>query len=328
MNGMNVRDRIFSVASESDFDSLAGDIFSLQYHHNALYRKFCDALGKDPGRVASVGEIPFLPVEFFRDHDVITGGKKEGVTFTSSGTTGMNRSRHLVTDPAIYRESFTRGFRLFFGDPSEVVILALLPSYLEREGSSLIYMVESLISMSHYGGGFYLDEYSRLLGDMEKFRKDGRKVILLGVTFALLDLANREQPDLSGVTVMETGGMKGHGREMVREEVHSILCSAFNVKSIASEYGMTELLSQGWSYGEGLFASPPWMRIVIRDLYDPLTINGHGERGGVSIIDLANINSCSFIATSDLGITRSDGLFEITGRYDNSDVRGCNLLIV
>lgn len=328
MGRTTVRERIFSVKSESDFESLAMDIFSLQYHHNALYQRFCDAMGRDPASIVSVQDIPFLPVEFFRDYDVITGNGKGGVTFTSSGTTGMNRSRHRVTDPAIYRESFSRSFSLFFGDPSEVVILALLPSYIEREGSSLIYMVKSLIGMSRYGGGFYLDDYPRLLGDLEKFRSEGRKVILLGVTFALLDLAGRGQQDLSGVTIMETGGMKGHGREMVREEVHSILCRAFNVKSIASEYGMTELLSQGWSYGEGLFASPPWMKIVIRDLYDPLTINRPGERGGVSVIDLANINSCSFIATSDMGVVRSDGMFEITGRYDNSDVRGCNLLVV
>jgi phenylacetate-coenzyme A ligase PaaK-like adenylate-forming protein len=325
---MTERERIFSVETESDFESLAADIFSFQYQHNSLYRRFCDALGRNPRTVASVMDIPFLPVEFFRDHDVITGIGKDGVTFTSSGTTGMNRSRHVVTDPAVYRESFTRGFRIFFGDPSEVVILALLPSYLERDGSSLIYMVKSLITMSHYGGGFYLDDYDRLLSDLERLRRDGRKVILLGVTYALLDLAGRGQYDLSGVTVMETGGMKGHGREMVRDEVHSILCHAFNVKSIASEYGMTELLSQAWSYGEGLFRTPPWMRIMIRDIYDPLSFTPTGERGGVSVIDLANINSCSFIATADLGIMHGDRHFEITGRYDNSDIRGCNLLVI
>jgi phenylacetate-coenzyme A ligase PaaK-like adenylate-forming protein len=325
---MTERERIFSIERENDFESLAADIFALQYHHNAIYRRFCDALERNPGNIVSSTDIPFLPVEFFRDHDVVTGIEKDGVIFTSSGTTGMNRSRHRVTDPAIYRESFTRGFRLFFGDPSEVVILALLPSYMEREGSSLIYMVRSLINMSDYGGGFYLDDYGRLLDDLERFRKDGRRVILLGVTYALLDLAGRGNHDLSGVTVMETGGMKGHGREMVRDEVHSILCRAFNVKSIASEYGMTELLSQAWSYGDGLFRTPPWMRILIRDIYDPLSFNPQGERGGVSVIDLANINSCSFIATADLGIMHGDGLFEITGRYDNSDVRGCNLLVI
>ena len=328
MSIRKLRDRIFSVETESDFESLATDIFSLQYHNNELYRRFCDALGRNPGNIVSLSDIPFLPVEFFRDHDVVTGTGKDGIIFTSSGTTGMKRSRHRVTDPALYMESFSRGFRLFFGDPSEVVILALLPSYLEREGSSLIFMVRSLIGMSRYGGGFYLDDYDRLLCDLERFRKEGRKVILLGVTYALLDLAGRGNHDLSGVTVMETGGMKGHGREMVRDEVHSILCRAFNVTSIASEYGMTELLSQAWSYGKGLFGTPPWMRILIRDIYDPLTFTRPGERGGVSVIDLANINSCSFIATADLGVMHDNGQFEITGRYDNSDVRGCNLLVI
>lgn len=324
-------ERIFSVASESEFESLAMEVFTIQYYGNALYQRFCDALERDPGRVKCIRDIPFLPVEFFRDHKVITqrdtGGDTEGVIFSSSGTTGLNRSSHHVTDPAIYRESFTRGFSWFFGDPEEVVILALLPSYLERDDSSLIYMVKSLIGMSRHGGGFYLDDYTRLLNDIYLFRRSGRRVFLFGVTFALIDLAQKESPDLSGITVVETGGMKGHGREMVREEVHSVLCRAFNVDSIASEYGMTELLSQGWSYSDGLFSSPPWMKVLTRDLYDPLTINDHGMRGGISVIDLANINSCSFLATSDLGITRSDGVFEITGRYDNSDVRGCNLLV-
>jgi phenylacetate-coenzyme A ligase PaaK-like adenylate-forming protein len=248
--------------------------------------------------------------------------------FESSGTTGVNPGKHFVTDLSLYEESFLTTFRIFYGNPEEFLITALLPSYTDRAGSSLVYMADKLIKLSHYPeSGFYKTNIKELIQTIGKAKNENRKILLLGVSFALLDLAEEYSPDLSGVIVMETGGMKGRRKEITRTELHSILKSKFNVTSIHSEYGMTELLSQAYSKGDGIFYCPPWMRALIRDTYDPLSvISEPGITGGINIIDLANINSCSFIATSDLGKLREDGGFEVLGRFDNSDIRGCNLM--
>ncbi|MGZ4034414.1 MAG: acyl transferase, partial [Bacteroidia bacterium] len=248
--------------------------------------------------------------------------------FTSSGTTGMIQSKHYVTDPDIYEKSYLEAFRLFYGDIEKQCVLALLPSYLERNGSSLIYMADDLIRKSkHPDSGFYLDNYDELIFKLKELESKDQKIILLGVTYALLDLIEKEKFHLKNTIVMETGGMKGKRKEMVREELHGILCEGFGLKVIHSEYGMTELLSQAYSKGNGIFNCPPWMRIIIRDTNDPFSFLPHTKSGGINIIDLANINSCSFIATQDLGKTFPDNSFEVLGRFDNSDIRGCNLLI-
>jgi len=331
MNAERLRGKIFSISTGSEFEETALEVFRYQYSGNPLYRKWCNFLGILPENVDALATIPFLPVRFFRNHMVVTGeggGSGSGITFTSSGTEGMSRSEHYVKDISLYEESFTKAFTLFYSKPGEVIILALLPSYLEREGSSLVYMADRLIGMSDGNwGGFYLDDYDKLLRDIEHFRKLDSKIILLGVSFALLKLAREHSPDLSGIIVMETGGMKGRDREITREELHDILSKSFNTETIHSEYGMTELLSQAYSAGRGIFRSPPWMRIMIRDMYDPLSFVKPGVTGGINIIDLANLYSCSFIATSDLGKCHPDLSFEVTGRFDNSDIRGCNLLV-
>jgi len=258
----------------------------------------------------------------------VTGRRSAEKIFESSGTTGTAIGRHYVADIKIYEESLIRAFKLFYGDPSDYFIAALLPSYSERENSSLLYMVNILIRRSGYlPGGFYRDNIKELLSDIEAALGINRKVLLIGVSFALLDLAEKYSPDLSGIIVMETCGMKGRKKEMIRKELHSVLRNGLNVKNIHSEYGMTELLSQAYSKREGIFYCPPWMRVMIRDPHDPLSvIAGPGRPGGINIIDLANIYSCSFISTGDLGKLHEDGGFEILGRFDNSDIRGCNLL--
>lgn len=329
MNISDLRERIFRISSEAEFTEAAIEVFRFQHANNLLYRKWCDVIGISTGMVDSPCSIPFMPVTFFRDHKVITGMDSPEIVFSSSGTTGMQRSSHHVIDLSFYEESFNRAFSLFYGDPASTVIFALLPSYLEREGSSLVYMAEGLIGKSLKGaGGFYLYNYEKLLKDIDLWRRDHDRVIILGVTYALLDLAEKYSPDLEGIIVMETGGMKGMRREMVREELHNILNNAFGTTTIHSEYGMTELLSQAYSKGKGMFRCPPWMKILIGDINDPLSVTMvPGSSGSVNIIDLANIWSCSFIATSDLGRIHEEGAFEITGRYDNSDLRGCNLLV-
>lgn len=269
-----------------------------------------------------------MPVEFFKSHQVVTGGGEPDVVFTSSGTTGMITSSHLVTDVSWYVESFRRAFHLFYGDITEYTVLALLPSYLERKGSSLIYMAQDLTAQSsNPDSGFYLYNHDALFSNLQKQQQLGKPTILIGVTFALLDFVEQYTIDFPELVVMETGGMKGRRKEMIREDLHQTLCNGFGVNSIHSEYGMTELLSQAYSKGEGIFNCPPWMRILTRDPNDPLTLVVGGRTGGVNIIDLANINSCSFIATQDLGKVYADGSFEVLGRFDNSDIRGCNLLI-
>jgi phenylacetate-coenzyme A ligase PaaK-like adenylate-forming protein len=326
---LNLQKRVFNIKGQTDFLETALEIFNYQYNNNLLYHDFVKSLGKDPSKILSFFEIPFLPVEFFRNHKITTGDLRVEKIFESSGTTGVSPGRHFVNDLSFYEKSFLKTFRLFYGEPEEYMIAALLPSYLERDGSSLVYMAENLIKRSNNpDSGFYKSNVYDLILKIIKAKGGDHKILLLGVSFALLDLAENESPDLSGVIVMETGGMKGKSKELTRSELHSILKKNLNVESIHSEYGMTELLSQAYSKGEGIFYCPPWMKVIIRDPQDPLTLFTEADKtGGINIIDLANINSCSFIATGDLGKVYEDGGFEVLGRFDNSDIRGCNLMM-
>jgi phenylacetate-coenzyme A ligase PaaK-like adenylate-forming protein len=283
----------------------------------------------EPQKVKTLQQIPFLPIQFFKSHSVVSNTTPVQNTFTSSGTTGLTTSKHLVTDTSIYEESYQKGFSKFYGNIENYVVLALLPSYLEREGSSLIYMVEDLIQLSnHPESGFYLHDHDALIQKLIELDEAGQNVILIGVTFALLDLIEKHQFKLKNTIIMETGGMKGRRKEMIREELHQQLCKGFGVAAIHSEYGMTELLSQAYSLGEGVFECPSWIQILIRDTEDALTYIPQGKTGGINIIDLANINSCSFIATQDLGKKNPNNSFEVLGRFDNSDIRGCNLMVL
>jgi hypothetical protein len=322
--------KIFPVGSEDEFEQMSLQVFAMQHKSNAVYRQYCDLLGVHPEEVRSTEAIPFLPVELFKSHRVQCGDAAPELIFTSSGTAGSEPSLHYVNDLKIYNESMIRSFEIMYDPIENFCILALLPSYLEREGSSLVYMVQRFMEISnHPGNGFYLYDHQKLKETIERLTRENQSVLLLGVSFALLDFAEKFSFSLpENFIVMETGGMKGRQREMVREELHGILCRAFGVGSIHSEYGMTELLSQAYSKGNGRFNCPPWMKIMIRDTNDPLNYVGNGHTGAINIIDLANVNSCSFIATQDLGKTNEDGTFEVLGRFDSSDVRGCNLLVV
>ncbi len=325
---MNKHNRIFRVSTPAEFDRLALETYRFQYENNPVYRRFADLTGRVPGRVKRLTDIPFLPVEMFKYYKVVSAPPPYEAVFRSSGTTGMRRSRHYVKDLSLYRRSFLTAFRLFYGHPSDYVILALLPSYLEREDASLVYMVKGLAEASgRPENGFYLNEYERLTAVLEKTEKAGKRALLLGVSFALLELAEKFPFRLRHTIVMETGGMKGRGKELIREELHARLKKGFGVERIHSEYGMTELLSQAYSQGDGLFQSPPWMKILIRDPEDPFGYLETGRTGGINIIDLANCYGCSFLATQDLGKIRPGGGFEVLGRFDNSEVRGCNLLL-
>jgi phenylacetate-coenzyme A ligase PaaK-like adenylate-forming protein len=324
-----ITDRIFNIASQESFRECALDIFRIQSEENPVYKDFIRNLKIDPITIKDSAEIPFLPVSFFKSQKIISGSRVYEKIFESSGTTGADASKHYVVDKGLYERSFLESFRLFYGDPTEYLIAAMLPSYTERNNSSLVYMMDNLIRRSSDpSSGFYRDDIETLISAIDKARAQNRKILLMGVSFALLDLAEKYSPDLHGVIIMETGGMKGRRKEITRGELHSVLKNALNVNIIHSEYGMTELLSQAYSQGEGIFHCPPWMKILIRDLQDPLTVTTeHGTTGGLSIIDLANIHSCSFIATGDLGRLYEDGSFEVLGRIDNTDIRGCNLLI-
>lgn len=313
---------IFSIATQADFDRMTLDVFRFQAEACAPYREYLELLGVDPAAVECPKQIPFLPIELFKSHRVYCGSNPPQQIFTSSSTTGQTPSRHYVADLRIYEEAFTRSFELFYGPAEQTAIYALLPNYLEREGSSLIYMVEGLIRRG--GGGFYLYDHDALLRDMEAHQ--GKK-ILLGVSYALWDLAEEQRGALRDVIVMETGGMKGRREELPREEFHRLLCDAFGVQSIHSEYGMAELMSQAYSDGNGIFRTPPWMRICVRDLNDPFRLLPNGATGGVNLIDLANLYSCSFLQTQDLGKVYDDGSFRILGRISGSEIRGCNLLV-
>jgi len=322
------KQQVFSINNGQAFNNAALQIFRHQAENCKVYHDFISGLNIDPAEVQTIWQIPFLPVEFFKSHPVVSSNADAEVIFTSSGTTGMITSRHLVTDVSWYTESFRDAFRLFYGDIEDYTILALLPSYLEREGSSLIYMADDLIKQSkNPDSGFYLYNHDELYHQLKKQQANQKPTLLIGVTFALLDFVEQHTINFPQLIVMETGGMKGRRKEMIREELHQQLCSGFGVKAIHSEYGMTELLSQAYSKGEGIFNCPPWMKIITRDPNDPLELLQNNKAGGINIIDLANINSCSFIATQDLGKVYTDGYFEVLGRFDNSDIRGCNLLI-
>ncbi len=319
---------IFSIQTEGDFVQAALQTFGYQYQHNQVYQRFCTLLGRTPDKVRQLTDIPFLPIEFFKSEAVYCGNERPTTVFTSSGTTGSQTSRHYVKDLAIYQQSFRQGFADFYGNIEEYTVLALLPSYLERTGSSLITMVADLIERSGSAdSGFYLNEHDLLAEKLTALDRSGRKVLLIGVSFALLDLVEKYRFQLKNTIVMETGGMKGRRKELIREELHAILCEGFGVEHIHSEYGMTELLSQAYSGGSGLYESVRWLKVLIRDTNDALSYQRPLKTGGINLIDLANIHSCSFIATQDLGRLHPDGKFEVLGRFDNADIRGCNLLI-
>ena len=320
---------IFNIQNEAGFTEVALAVFKHQFQTNRVYRSFCDLINVHPSDVQKVSDIPFLPIQFFKSRKVLASREEVQEIFTSSGTTGSRTSKHFVTDIKLYKESYRKGFHHFYGNIEAYTVLALLPNYLERKGSSLVYMVEDFIARSkHVESGFYLDNVEELTKMLIKLDKSGQKTLLIGVSFALLDLIEKQQFNLKNTIVMETGGMKGRRKELVREELHAILQEGFGVNEIHSEYGMTELLSQGYSQGKGIFKTPPWMRVLTRDTEDALSIQSPGKNGGMNVIDLANYNSCSFIATQDLGKVHKDGTFEIIGRFDNSDIRGCNLMVL
>jgi len=323
-----LQDSIFNIKTHTDFWEATLTVFNYQYNNNKVYKEFVSLLGRDLTSVKAHSDIPFLPVEFFRNHKIISGERPVEAIFESSGTIGVIPGKHFVSDLKLYETSFEKSFNLFYGKPEDYMIIALLPSYTEREGSSLVYMADKLINKSHHpGSGFYKDKTESLLNAIKKGKEEGARILLLGVSFALLDLAESESPDLSGVIIMETGGMKGRRKELTRAELHGTLCEKLHVNSIHSEYGMTELMSQAYSSGGGIFYCPPWMKVLIRDPQDPFSLHDQpGKTGGINIIDLANLNSCSFIATGDLGKLHEDGGFEVLGRFDNSDIRGCNLM--
>jgi hypothetical protein len=326
VNLKNIHNAIFVVRTNNEFNDLALEIFRFQSSANPVYKQYIQSLRIDAGVIDHYSKIPFLPIGFFKQHRVYCAGHEPEVAFLSSGTTGPQASRHFVADLSLYEASFLNSFRLFYGNPEQFRIMALLPSYRDRKGSSLIYMAEQLIRKSRFpDSGFYNPDSKDLAGMLNS---RGQKTILLGVSFALLDLIENYEIRNPELIVMETGGMKGKRKEMVREELHKILMQGFGATTIHSEYGMTELLSQAYSKGEGRFRTPPWMKILIRDINDPLTLINHNITGGINVIDLANIYSCSFIATEDLGKSHSDGSFEVLGRFDASDIRGCNLLVV
>lgn len=319
-------DDILNIASENEFEQKALQLFRFQAQHCKPYEEYLKLTGfcgEDIQGVDRLQKIPFLPIEVFKLRDVYCGEGEPEIVFTSSATTGMTPSRHPMARVSDYEKTFTAAFRAFYGNPAQYAIFALLPSYLERTGSSLVLMADRLISQCG-AGGFYLDDYERLLADMEGCPKPK---ILLGVSYALLDLAERFRPRLRDTIVMETGGMKGRREELPKRELHRILCEAFGVEHIASEYGMAELTSQAYSCGEGIFRTPGWMKVVVRDVNDPFDILPAGSRGGINIVDLANLSSCAFIQTQDMGRTFGDGGFMIDGRIDRSEIRGCNLLV-
>lgn len=314
--------RIFELGDGADFDALALEVFRYQAVRCEPYREYLELLEVDPAGVEAVEHIPFLPIELFKTRRIYAHEREPEQVFTSSSTSGQTPSKHYVASLALYEETFTRAFERFYGPADEVALFALLPSYLEREGSSLIYMADRLIARG--GGGFYLHDHERLLHDLAACPK---KKILLGVSYALWDLAERYPGALTDTVVMETGGMKGRREELPREAFHALLQRAFGVDAIHSEYGMAELLSQAYSAGGGLFYAPPWMRVLVRDLNDPFEMLPAERTGGVNIIDLANLYSCSFLQTADLGVRYADGGFRVLGRITGSEIRGCNLLV-
>lgn len=319
----------FKIKTRDQFEQAALKAFQKQYAYNTVYRKFCNLLNISPEEIQQVNQIPFLPISFFKEHKVLASTQDVQTIFTSSGTTGSATSKHYVTDISLYEASFTKCFTQHYGDITNYTVLALLPAYLERTGSSLIYMVDHFIKQSKKPeSGFYLNELAKLATTLKKLDASGEKTLLIGVSFALLDLVENYDFQLKNTLIMETGGMKGRRKELVREELHACLQKGFGVAQIHSEYGMTELLSQAYSSGNGIFTTPPWMDIQIRDTEDALSLVNSGKSGGVNVIDLANTNSCPFIATQDLGRKLDGNRFEVLGRFDQSDIRGCNLMVL
>lgn len=324
----SIKNQIFNIEDDSEFEALSIEVFKFQYFNNSIYKKYVDLLNIKPEYIQTIKDIPFIPIEFFKEHEIILDGYESKVEFFSSGTTGSIQSKHLIANENIYIESFVKAFELFYGNINDYCFLALLPGYLERKGSSLIYMVNKLMELSnHPKNGFYLNELSNLADSIKHLKENEQKFMLFGVTYALLDFAEMYPMELSNGIIMETGGMKGKRKELIKTEIHSILISAFSTTQIHSEYGMTELLSQAYSKGSGLFETPSWMKILIRDTYDPYSYVEEGKSGGINVIDLANLYSCSFIETKDLGRKNKKGQFDVIGRFDNSDIRGCNLLV-
>ena len=330
MNLKTFKNRVFRCSSENEFNELALELFQWQSTNVPPYREFLTLLKVSPSEINTVEDIPFLPVSFFKSHNVLAAGYTPKLHFTSSGTTGQIPSRHPVVDRMLYKNSYEKGFQHFYGDPKDYIFLALLPSYLEREGSSLIEMAAGLITESdHPDSGFFLDNYDALKAQIRKKRTDSRKLFLLGVSFALLDLATEHSIQMPvNSIVMETGGMKGRRKEMIRSELHELLKNGLGVDQIHSEYGMTELLSQAYAPNSGRFSTPPWMRIFLRDTEDPLSAARPGKTGGINIIDLANIYSCAFLSTQDLGRIDPTGGIEVLGRFDDAEIRGCNLMVL
>ncbi len=322
-------DSIFNIKTNAQFESKVFEIFNFQYKNNTVYREFCNHFKKTPSNINGVHDIPFLPIDFYKSKKVVSTTEIPQTIFTSSGTTGSIVSKHYVENIELYEKSYIKGFETFYGPIKDFCVLALLPSYLERKGSSLIYMANDFIAQSkHKESGFYLNDLSDLKETLETLKKGNIKTLLIGVSFALLDFVEEYNLDLKNVIIMETGGMKGRRKEMIREELHYTLKKGFGVVNIHSEYGMTELLSQAYSKGNGIFNTPPWMKVLVRDPEDPLSYHSTGKTGGINVIDLANIYSCSFIATQDLGKIHQDDSFEILGRFDHSDIRGCNLMVL
>lgn len=320
--------KIFQINSISDFNALAIEIFHYQYNNNLIYHQFIDYNHFKLNEIINYKDIPFMPIEFFKTKTIICGQKTPEKYFESSGTTGIEKSKHYISSINTYEESFCKGFEYFYGNIQDYCLLAILPNYLEQQNSSLIYMIDKLIKKSnHSDSGFYLYDLQKLSEKLLNLHKENKKIILFGVSYALLDLAEKFPIHIPETIIFETGGMKGRRKEMIREELHHQLIRAFGVPSVHGEYGMTELLSQAYSKGNGLFKTPPWMKVLIRDTNDPYALSGCNKTGGINIIDLANIESCSFIATQDLGKLFDDGSFEVTGRFDNSEIRGCNLMI-
>ncbi|MDX1463058.1 MAG: acyl transferase [Marinirhabdus sp.] len=325
---MNIPKDFTTIRTAANFHSVALETFRFQYETVSAYRKFCDLLQVAPDTIQQLEDIPFLPIQFFKSKKIIAQSFESEKLFKSSGTTGVVTSKHHVARLENYRKSFRKGFEFFYGSPSEYTILALLPSYLSQGNSSLVYMVDRLIKDSYSEhSGFYLDNLTELCEKLDLLEAQQQKTILLGVSYALLDLIEKRQFSLKHTLVMETGGMKGRRKELIKPELHEILKQGFGVSKIHSEYGMTELLSQAYSTGNGIYRCPPWMKINTRDTEDALTLITQ-KTGGINVIDLANTYSCSFIATQDLGKVHPDGSFEVMGRFDNSDIRGCNLMVL
>lgn len=325
---MEFSNSIFRLRNEGDFNSIALAFFRFQFEGNEIYRKYSTLLGRTPEKVTDYTQIPFLPVEFFKSHKVVSGASAPQKVFLSSGTTGADRSRHLVTDLSVYDESLEKGFEIFYGSPETFTIFALTPDPLQNPDSSLIYMISKWTGRSRSNeSGFYLERQELLAKKLSRPSFPGEKRLLIGLSFAMVDFAEKFPMAIPDVIIMETGGMKGRRKEMIREELHAFLMERFRSEKIHSEYGMTELLSQAYSNGDGRFMTPPWMKVLVRDTSDPLSLLSIGKTGGINIIDLANHNSCSFLALQDLGRINEDGTFEVLGRFDFSDLRGCNLML-